>query len=91
MNESMKNGLFLLAGVAVGALGAVALDKGKFSIRPAMTDLLAHGLDLKDKTAAVLERAKENIDDLIAEAKHTKQARDTKDGEAAVAPQGESA
>lgn len=91
MNESMKNGLFLLAGVAIGALGAVALGKGKFSIRPAMTDLLAHGMDLKDKTAAVLERARENIDDLIAEAKHAKEARDGKEIAEPGAPQGESA
>ncbi|WP_300159347.1 hypothetical protein [Solidesulfovibrio sp.] len=90
MNESMKNGLFLLAGVAVGALGAVALGKGKFSVRPAMTDLLSHGMDLKEKTAAVLERAKENIDDLIAEAKHAKETREGK-AAAAVAPEGESA
>lgn len=90
MNESMKNGLFLLAGVAVGALGAVALGKGKFSIRPAMTDLLSHGMGLKEKTAAVLERAKENIDDLLAEAKHVKESREGKDAPA-VAPEGESA
>lgn len=92
MNDSLKNGLFLLAGVGLGALGAVALGKGTFSIRPAMTDLLSHGMDLKEKTAAVLERAKENIDDLIAEAKQAKDAREeSKDAPAAVAPQGESA
>ena len=86
MNESLKNGLFLAAGVAIGALGAVALGKGKFSIRPAMTDLVSHGLDLKEKTAAVLERAKENIEDIMAEAKHAKETREGKplaDGESA--------
>jgi hypothetical protein len=86
MNESLKNGLFLAAGVAIGALGAVALGKGKFSVRPAMTDLVSHGLDLKEKTAAVLERAKENIEDIMAEAKHAKETRESKpvaDGESA--------
>ncbi|KHK01176.1 hypothetical protein [Desulfovibrio sp. TomC] len=78
MNDSLKNGLFLVAGVALGALGAVALGKGKFSVRPAMTDLLSHGMDLKEKTASVLERAKENIEDLMAEAKHAKDARESK-------------
>lgn len=76
MNEYLKNGLFLAAGVAIGALGAVALGKGKFSVRPAMADLLSHGMDLKEKTAAVLERAKENMDDLMAEAKHAKESRE---------------
>ncbi|MHC1788766.1 hypothetical protein [Solidesulfovibrio sp.] len=86
MNDYLKNGLFLAAGVAIGALGAVALGKGKLSIRPAMADLLSHGMDLKEKTASVLERAKENIEDLMAEAKHTKEAREGKavaDGETA--------
>jgi hypothetical protein len=78
MNDYLKNGLFLAAGVAIGALGAVALGKGKLSIRPAMADLLSHGMDLKEKTAAVLERAKENIDDLMAEAKHAKESREGK-------------
>ena len=76
MNDYLKNGLFLAAGVAIAALGAVALGKGKLSIRPAMADLLSHGMDLKEKTAAVLERAKENIDDLMAEAKHAKESRE---------------
>ena len=86
MNDALKNGLFLAAGVALGALGAVALGKGKFSIRPAMTDLVSHGLDLKEKTAAVLDRAKENIEDIMAEAKHAKETREGKplaDGESA--------
>ncbi len=78
MNDYLKNGLFLAAGVAIGALGAVALGKGKFSVRPAMADLLSHGMDLKEKTAAVLERAKENMDDLMAEAKHAKESRESK-------------
>ena len=78
MNDYLKNGLFLAAGVAIGALDAVALGKGKLSIRPAMADLLSHGMDLKEKTAAVLERAKENIDDLMAEAKHAKESREGK-------------
>jgi hypothetical protein len=78
MNGSLKNGLFLVAGVAIGALGAMALIKGKFSIRPAVTDLLSHGMDLKEKTTSVLERAKENIENLVTEAKQAKEAREDK-------------
>ncbi len=91
MNDYLKSGLFFAAGVALGALGAVALGKGKFSVRPAMADLLSHGMDLKDKTAAVLERAKENIEDLLAEAKHVKEAREETKASPAVAPDGETA
>ena len=78
MNDYLKNGMFLAAGVAIGALGAVALGKGKFSIRPAMADLLSHGMGLKEKTTSILERAKEDLDDLMAEAKHAKQSREGK-------------
>ncbi len=91
MNEYLKNGLFFAAGIALGSLGAVALGKGKFSIRPAMADLLSHGMDLKEKTASVIERARENIDDLMAEAKHAKDLREGDKASPAVTPEGETA
>ncbi|MHC1711504.1 MAG: hypothetical protein AB9872_05050 [Solidesulfovibrio sp.] len=91
MNEYVKSGLFFAAGAALGALTAVALGKDKFSVRPAMADLLSHGMDLKEKTASVLERAKENIEDLMAEAKQAKESREGKDAAQAVAADGETA
>lgn len=75
MNENMKYGLFLLGGVAIGALGAVALGKGKIDLKPVVTDLLGKGIDLKEKVMTTMETARENMEDLMAEATHAAEAR----------------
>ncbi len=75
MNEGFKNLLFFLAGAAVGALGATVVSRNQESLRPVVTDLLAKGMDLKDKAGAILETAKENIEDLVAEARHAQESR----------------
>ena len=40
MNETTKYGLFFLGGVVLGALGAVAVTRGKLDVKPLATDLL---------------------------------------------------
>jgi exonuclease VII small subunit len=75
MNENMKYGLFLLGGVAIGALGAVALGKGKIDLKPVVTDLLGKGIDLKEKVMTTMETARENMEDLMAEATHAAETR----------------
>ena len=40
MNENMKYGLFFLGGLALGAIGAVAVSKGKLDLKPMAADLL---------------------------------------------------
>ena len=49
MNETTKYGLFFLGGVVLGALGAVAVTRGKLDVKPLATDLLSAGIDLKEK------------------------------------------
>ena len=48
MNENMKYGLFFLGGLALGAIGAVAVSKGKLDLKPVAADLLSRGMDVKD-------------------------------------------
>lgn len=80
MNENYKYGLYFVGGVALGALGAVMLGRGKFDIRPAMADLLSHGFDLKDKASAYAETVREHVEDIVAEAEHVhKQRKDVAD------------
>ena len=80
MNENMKYALFLLGGIAVGALGAVAVSKGKLNLKPLATDLISRGLDVKDAVLSKVETAKENMDDLVAEARFaSEQRKDTKE------------
>lgn len=68
MNLNVKYGLFFLGGVALGALGAVAITRGKLDVKPLATSLLSSGLDLRDKALAAVESVKEDIADVVAEA-----------------------
>ena len=75
-----KYGLALGAGVLLGAVGATLLSRGDVDLKKTAATLLSHGIDLKDKAAEFVETAKENFDDLAAEARHEKEKR--KAGEA---------
>ena len=67
-------------GIAVGALGAVAVSKGKLDLKPLATDLISRGLDVKDAVLAKMETAKEDMDDLVAEARFAaEQRKETKE------------
>lgn len=68
MNETTKYGLFFLGGLVVGALGAVAVTRGKLELKPLATDLLSSGIDLKEKAMGMVESCKEDIADAVAEA-----------------------
>lgn len=68
MNETTKYGLFFLGGVVLGALGAMAVTRGKLDVKPLATDLLSAGIDLKEKALSAVESAKEDIADAVAEA-----------------------
>lgn len=75
MNETTKYGLFFVGGVLVGALGAVALTRGKLDVKPLATDLLSSGIDLKDKLMAGVDGVREDLDDVMAEAEVKAQER----------------
>ena len=68
MNQNYRYGLFFLGGLAVGALGAMAISRGKLSVKPLATDLISSGIDLRDKALAAVEGVKEDLADVVAEA-----------------------
>lgn len=70
-----KYGLAVGAGVAVGAAAAVLLSKGNVDVKKSFATLLSHGMDLKDKASTLVETAKENMEDLAAEARHEQEQR----------------
>ena len=94
MNNTTKYGLFFLGGVVVGALGAVAITRGKLNVKPLAADLLSTGLDLRDKVMAGVEGVKEDLADVMAEAEVKSQERklakealeSTKSGESLAEP-----
>lgn len=75
MNNTTKYGIFFLGGVVVGALGAVAITRGKLNVKPLAADLLSTGLDLRDKVMAGVEGVKEDLADVMAEAEVKSQER----------------
>ncbi len=68
MNETTKYGLIFAGGVLVGALGAVALTRGKLDVKPLATSLLSGAIDIKDKVMAGVDGVKEDLADVMAEA-----------------------
>lgn len=70
-----RYGLTLGAGIAIGAAAAVLLSRGNVDVKKSFATLLSHGMDLKDKAAGMVETAKENMEDLAAEARHEKEQR----------------
>lgn len=103
MDNTTKYGLFFLGGLAVGALGAMAVTRGKLEIKPLAADLISGGMELRDKVMAGVESVKEDIEDVVAEAQvkaeerrqsqeakqaaQSVQAAQPADSEAEVAPQ----
>ena len=75
MNETTKYGLIFLGGVVVGALGACAISRGKLNIKPLAADLVSGGLELREKALAAVEGVKEDLADVVAEAKVKAQER----------------
>lgn len=70
MNELVKGGLWLLTGVVIGTAGATLLSRQEGLLRGAMVGTLAQGMAAKDKVLSSLEKAKEGVEDMVAEARH---------------------
>ena len=75
MNETFKFALFFLGGVAVGAIGAVAVSRGKLDVKPLAADLLSRGMDVKEALARKVAAVKEDMEDLAAEARAAQEQR----------------
>ena len=77
LNQATKYGLFFVGGLVVGALGAVAVAKGKKfgGVKPLASSLLSAGIDVKDKVLAGVDGVKEDLADVVAEAQVKSQER----------------
>ncbi|MDR3088669.1 MAG: hypothetical protein LBU39_02495 [Desulfobulbaceae bacterium] len=78
-----KYGLWLGAGIVVGAAATMLVSKNSAGIRKGAARVLSHGINLKDKACEVMATAKENLDDIAAEARHENELRKGETGEAA--------
>ena len=64
-------------GVLVGAVGVAAFSGRPSRVKEGASTILSHGLAAKRKAQSVVETARENIEDLVAEADQKLQARQT--------------
>lgn len=63
-------------GIAAGIVGTTLVGRGKGGdLRKVCTLLLSHGMDMREKAVTLVETAKENIEDLAAEARHESEQR----------------
>jgi hypothetical protein len=62
-------------GVVVGAIGATVISSRPSYIKDGATTVLSHGLVAKRKLQALAGSAKENLEDLVAEADQKVQDR----------------
>lgn len=75
MNNNLKYGLFFLGGIALGAIGAVAVSRGKLDLKPLATDLISRGLEVKDAVLAKADAVREDVEDMMAEARAASEQR----------------
>lgn len=67
----MGRGFWLfLGGMAAGAVGATIVYSNRDKIKPMAANLLAKGMNLKNKTVEYAAKAKEHAEDVVAEAKN---------------------
>jgi hypothetical protein len=65
-----KKSLWLVAGGALGALAAIGIGKASKKFRPAVVGAVKEGYAFKEWTAGKIDRVKEDVEDIVAEAKH---------------------
>lgn len=69
MTTGLRCALCVAGGIVIGALGAMALQRGSVNLKPVAAGLLSRGMDVKDAIAGAVERVKEDAQDLVAEAR----------------------
>jgi hypothetical protein len=65
-----RKSLWLAAGGALGALAAIGISKASKKIKPTVVGAVKEGYAFKEWAAGKIETAKEDIEDIVAEAKH---------------------
>lgn len=87
MGDYHRSGVYVLGGVILGVIGSVLIGQQKGRLRPAATALLSKGLDIKDQAAAAFDVAKEQTEDLFAEAEDLRQQRKSGGSASSASPQ----
>ena len=73
----MNHGILVGAGFLLGTLGVKALKSGP--VRKAAVATVAQGLKVKEEAESILDEAKAELDDILAEAGYDKGAEETEE------------
>lgn len=65
-----KKSLWLMAGGALGAIAAIGFGKASHRIKPALVGAVKEGYAFKEWASAKAEKIKEDVEDIVAEAKY---------------------
>ncbi len=68
-----KRSLWFMAGGALGALAVIGMGKLSKKMRPAAVGVTKEGLAFKEWLIANYEKVREDLEDIVAEAKHAHQ------------------
>jgi len=68
-----KHSLWFMAGGALGALAVIGFGKLSKKIKPTAVGVVKEGYSFSEWLMAKCEKAKEDIEDIVAEAKHVHQ------------------
>ena len=68
-----KHSLWFMAGGALGALAVIGFGKLSKKIKPTAVGVVKEGYSFSEWLMAKCEKAKEDIEDIVAEAKHAHQ------------------
>ncbi len=79
MDTGYKVGMFFLGGLVLGAVGATFVSRNSATLKPMATHLLSRGIDAKDALMSKVDIMKENVEDIVAEAKHASEERKEQD------------
>ncbi len=69
MNNTLKYALIFAGGMAAGLICSMAVNRGVLNMKPVAAGLISRGMDVKDAISNCIEKTKEDVQDLIAEAK----------------------
>ncbi|WP_045217052.1 hypothetical protein [Desulfonatronovibrio magnus] len=82
MSDFGKGLILFSAGLVAGYLGTRIIENPQSKARGLAVGAISQGLDLKERIMTSVEKAKENVEDMVAE------ARQEKDGKIGIAEAG---
>ncbi|WP_035244808.1 hypothetical protein [Desulfonatronovibrio hydrogenovorans] len=73
MSEFGRGAIWFGAGLVLGYLGSKLMEDPQGKVRRAAVEAVSQGMTFKDRVMTSVERARENVEDMVAEARHSRE------------------